>query len=100
MRIPLAAGPAGVTLAVRVVPRGGRTAIAGIRGEALLVRLAAPPVDGAANEALIALLADTFDCPRRDVSLVSGHQSRSKRIALRGLNEAQVAARLDAILTR
>jgi uncharacterized protein (TIGR00251 family) len=100
VRIPLTAGPAGISLAVRVIPRGGRTAIAGIRGEALLVRLAAAPVDGAANDALIALLSETLDCPRRDVSLVSGHQSQSKRVTIRGLNEAQVAARLDAILTQ
>ena len=100
MRIPLTAGPAGISLAVRVIPRGGRTAIAGIRGEALLVRLAAAPVDGAANDALVALLADTFECPRRDVSLVSGRHSRNKRVTIHGLNQAQVAARLDAILTQ
>jgi uncharacterized protein (TIGR00251 family) len=98
--IPLTAGPAGISLAVRVVPRGGRTEVAGIRGEALLVRLAAAPVDGAANDTLIALLADTFDCPRRDVTLLSGHRSRSKRVAIRGVTQSQVAARLDAILTR
>jgi hypothetical protein len=100
VRIPLTAGPAGISLAVRVIPRGGRTAIAGIRGEALLVRLAAAPVDGAANDALVALLAETVACPRRDVSLVSGHQSRNKRVTIHALNEAQVAARLDAILTQ
>ena len=99
-RIPLIAGPGGISLAVRVIPRGGRTAIEGIRGEALLVRLAAAPVEGAANDALIALLADTFECPRRDVTLVSGHRSRTERVAFRGLNQAQVAARLDAILTQ
>jgi uncharacterized protein len=99
VRIPLNAGPAGISLAVRVIPRGGRTAVAGIRGDALLVRLAAAPVDGAANDALVAFLAETFECPRRDVTLVSGHQSRHKRVTIHGLNEAQVAARLDAILT-
>jgi uncharacterized protein (TIGR00251 family) len=99
VRIPLTAGPAGISLAVRVVPRGGRTGVAGIRGEALLVRIAAAPVDGAANDTLIAFLADTFDCPRRDVTLVSGHRSRSKRVTIRGVTQAQVAARLDAILT-
>jgi uncharacterized protein len=100
VRIPLIAGPAGISLAVRVVPRGGRTAIAGVRGEALLVRIAAAPVEGAANDALIAFIAETFECPQRDVTLLSGHQSRHKRVSIRGLNEAQVAARLDAILTQ
>ena len=55
--IPLAETPAGVSFRVRVVPRAGRTGVAGTRGDALLVRLAAAPVDGAANDALIAMLA-------------------------------------------
>ncbi len=86
-------------MAVRVVPRAGRSAIAGVRGEALLVRLAAAPVDGAANDALIACLAEVFTRPRRDITLVSGHASRDKRVAIAGLSKAQVAARLDDILS-
>lgn len=86
-------------MAVRVVPRAGRSAIAGVRGEALLVRLTAAPVDGAANDALIAFLAEVFTRPRRDITLVSGHASRDKRIAIAGLSKAQVAARLDDILS-
>ncbi len=99
MTIPLAPSAAGTTFAVRVVPRAGRTAIAGTRGDALLVRLAAAPVDGAANDALIAYLADAFDRPKRDVTLVSGHTSRDKRVAVAGLTEAQVATRLGTILS-
>ena len=99
MPIPLARSAAGPTFAVRVVPRAGRTAIAGVRGDALLVRLAAPPVDGAANDALIAFLADLFDRPKRDLTVVSGHTSRDKRIAIAGLTEAQMSARLEAILS-
>jgi uncharacterized protein (TIGR00251 family) len=96
--VPLAPSAAGITLAVRVVPRAGRTSVAGVRGDALLVRLAAAPVDGAANDALVAFLADIFDRPRRDITLVAGHTSRDKRIAIAGLTEAQLAARLDVIL--
>ena len=99
MTVPLAPGAAGIVMAVRVVPRAGRTAIAGIRGDALLVRLAAAPVDGAANDALVAFLADTFDRPRRDITLIAGHASRDKRVAIAGLSQAQVAARLDVILS-
>lgn len=87
-------------MAVRVIPRSGRTAIAGIRGDAILIRLAAPPVDGAANAALLAFLASLFHRPKRDVTLVSGHSGRDKRIAVAGVTEAQVSACLDAILTR
>jgi uncharacterized protein len=97
--IPLTCGAAGPSFAVRVIPRAGRTAVAGTRGDALLVRLAAPPVEGAANEALIAFLAQVFDRPKRDIALMSGHASRDKRIAIAGLTEAQVASRLDALLT-
>jgi uncharacterized protein len=98
MPIPVARGAAGVMFAVRVVTRAGRSAVAGVRGDALLVRLAAPPVDGAANDALIAFLAGLFDRPKRDLALVSGHTSRQKRIAIAGLTEEQVSARLYAIL--
>jgi uncharacterized protein len=80
------------------MPRAGRTTIAGVRGNALAIRLAAAPVDGAANEALIAFLADTFDRPRRDITIVSGHTSRDKRVAIAGLTEAEFDARLNDIL--
>lgn len=96
--IPLSEGPAGVTLAVRVVPRAGRTGVAGTRGDALLVRLAAAPVDGAANDALVAFLATVFDRPKRDITIVSGRASRDKRIAIARASSAQVAGRLSAIL--
>jgi uncharacterized protein (TIGR00251 family) len=96
--IPLRAAPGGVSFAVRVIPRAGRTGIAGTRGDALLVRLAAPPVDGAANLALITFIADLFDCPKRDVSITSGEASRDKRVLIAGLTTQSAAARLTAIL--
>lgn len=96
--IQLSATPAGVTLAVRVVPRAGRTSVTGTRGDALLVRLAAAPVDGAANEALVTYLASVFDRPKRDITIVSGHASRDKRIEIAGASVAQITARLSAIL--
>ena len=66
----------------------------GTRGDAILIRLAAPPVDGAANDALVAFLADTLDIPRRDITLVSGERSRDKRVRITGLGEAAVRDRL------
>jgi uncharacterized protein YggU (UPF0235/DUF167 family) len=82
------------------VPRAGKTAIAGMRGDALLVRLAAAPVDGAANDALLDLLAGVLDCPRRSLTIASGGKSRDKRIRVAGLTADQVAARVSAILAR
>lgn len=98
MPIPVSRGAAGASFAVRVIPRAGRTGVAGTRGDSLLVRLAAAPVEGAANDALVELVADLFDRPKRDVSIVSGQASRDKRIAIAGITDAEVAARLDSIL--
>ena len=86
------------TLLVRVIPRSGRTAVDGRRGEALLVRLAAAPVDGAANDALIRFLAELFDLPRRDLALVAGAKSRDKQIRITGLTDDQLATRLAAVV--
>ena len=72
-------------LEIRVIPRAGRSGFAGLRDGALLVRLAAAPVDGAANDELIALLAKTLKIPKRDITIVSGERSRSKRIRIAGL---------------
>ena len=85
-------------LAVRVIPRASRSAISGKRGDSILVRLAAPPVEGAANDALVELLAKTLGRPRRDIAIVSGHRSRDKRVSIDGMTDAELSARLSAIL--
>jgi uncharacterized protein (TIGR00251 family) len=77
-----------------VIPRARKTEIAGTRGDAILVRLAAPPVEGAANEALIAVIAEWLGVPRRTVQIVSGERSRRKRVAVAGLSAEQLRARL------
>lgn len=65
-------------------PGATRTEVAGTHGDALKIRLATLPVDGKANEALIAFLAEAFGVPRRQVELLSGHASRSKRVRING----------------
>jgi uncharacterized protein (TIGR00251 family) len=95
----LAATPSGVICAVRVTPRAGRTAIAGVRDDILQIKLSAAPVDGAANAALVALVAAVFDLPKRDVAIVSGHTGRLKRVALTGLSVSDAVARLEAHLS-
>lgn len=70
-----------------------------MRGDALLVRLNAPPVDGSANEALIEFLSRTFRRPRRDIAIVAGQKSRDKRVSVDGLTEAEFSARLSDILS-
>lgn len=85
-------------LTIRVIPRSSKSAITGRRGDAIVVRLAAPPVDGAANEALTEYLARVFDRPTRDVRILSGAKSRDKRVQIDGISESAGAARLSAIL--
>ena len=89
-----------VHLNVRVIPRAGRTGLGGYRGGVLVVRLAAAPVDGAANDTLIEFLSDLFGRPKREVSIVAGHKSRNKRISIAGLDQQQLDAKLSAILPR
>ena len=96
--LALTESPTGVTLAIRVIPRARKNAVAGTREGALVVRLAAPPVDGAANAALIAFLASLVDRPRRDLAIVSGETSRNKRVTVSGLTAAQLSQRLSDIL--
>ena len=75
----------GVTIDVRVIPRAATRGLAGTRDGALLVRLNAPPVEGAANEELITVIARAFGVARRAVSIVSGERNRSKRVAITGI---------------
>jgi uncharacterized protein (TIGR00251 family) len=81
-----------VDLEIRVIPRAGRSEFAGLRDGAVLVRLAAAPVDGAANDELIALLAKTLKIPKRDITIVSGERSRSKRVRIAGLDRERALA--------
>jgi uncharacterized protein (TIGR00251 family) len=85
MLIPVTATPTGVRFAVRVQPRASRNEIKGAHGSSLKVRLSAPPVDGAANEALADFLAEELGVARRAVTIVSGHTSRSKIIEVDGV---------------
>jgi uncharacterized protein (TIGR00251 family) len=91
---PLTATPTGVRLLVHVQPRARRTEVVGRHGDAIRIRLAAPPVDGAANEALLRFLADRLGVARPAVTLLSGQTSRSKRVEVTGIDVATAADRL------
>jgi hypothetical protein len=84
----------GVRVDVRVTPRASRTAVEGVRDGRVLVRVTAPPVDAAANTAVIALLAQTLGIAKRQVTLVAGARSRTKGFCVRGLSEAELQRRL------
>lgn len=79
---------------MRVQPRASRTELAGEWEGCLRIRISAPPVEGAANDALLRFLARFLDCPRSAIRLTSGESSRTKRVEVEGLTPDEVAARL------
>lgn len=84
-----------IVFEVRVQPRASRSELAGVYGTALKVRLQAPPVDGRANEALIALLAGRLDIPRSDVEIIAGWTGRTKRVAIRNVSADRLRRLLE-----
>ena len=84
----------GVTLRLHIQPGARKTEVAGLHGEALKIRLAAPPVDGKANACLIAFLAERFGVAKSAVSLLSGDTSRVKRVHVSGLTANEARGRL------
>jgi len=88
-----------VTFKVRVQPRASRTELAGEHADGLRLRLAAPPVDGKANEACRRFLAGLLEVPIGAVEIIGGESSRDKRIRVRGVTPEQVRSRLLEPLT-
>ena len=84
----------GVLLAVKLQPRASKNEIGDTLGEELRIKVTAPPVDAAANEALVRLLAEALDWPRGKVELIRGHTSRHKTIMLHGFKPADILQKL------
>ena len=84
----------GVLLSIKLQPRASANEIGEALGSELRIKVTAPPVDAAANEALVKLLAQRLDCPRNRVELVRGHTSRHKTLKLYGLAPEDVVKRL------
>jgi uncharacterized protein (TIGR00251 family) len=89
----------GCTLSVRVHPGARKNSVTGVHADALKIALTAPPVDGKANEALIAFIAEALHLPRARVSLVAGATSRAKTVRITGKSAAEVAAVLSPLET-
>ena len=87
--------PDGILIDIRVIPRAGRSGLAGVRDDALLVRLHAAPVDGAANAELVGVLAHALGVAKRSVTLVSGDRARRKRVRITGITASEARARLS-----
>jgi hypothetical protein len=86
-----------VYLNVRVVPRASKAGLAGTRDGALLVRLNAPPVEGAANAELIDVMATALRVPKRNIAIVSGERSKLKRVSVAGITSEDAAAALRLV---
>ncbi len=89
--------PQGVTFSVKVIPRAKRDEIVGVEGDALKIRLNAPPVEGKANEALVRFLAATLGVKRADVEILRGETSRHKLIRIRGLSGERLQEILEKV---
>lgn len=86
----------GVSLAIKLQPRASSDEIGEPVGDELRIRVTAPPVDSAANEALLRLLAEALDCPRGNVELIRGNTSRRKVVKVHGVTVEAVLAKLCA----
>jgi uncharacterized protein len=90
----LRAEPDGVLLSVKVQPRASKNQIGAPQGSELKVQVTAPPVDSAANEALIELLAEKLDCGRNRIEIIRGHKSRHKILKLHGFAAEEVLQKI------
>lgn len=97
--IPIHETAEGITFQLQVLPRSSRCALAGIQGDSLKIKITAPPLEGRANEECVRFLAATLGVKKAQVSIIRGHKSRKKTVALQGMTkkdaEAVLASRLS-----
>jgi uncharacterized protein len=98
--IPVRDSDKGATFAVRVQPRAKRNAVVGETGDAVKISLTAPPVEGKANQACIAFLAEFLAVPRSSITIAAGETSRNKLIRVGGVSAAYIELRLRAALQK
>jgi uncharacterized protein len=91
--------PDGIRVRLKVVPGASRERVVGVLGDALKVAVAKPPEGGAANRAMVQLLAQALDIPPRQIEVISGHTSARKVVLISGIALDDLRGRLDALLT-
>lgn len=96
-REPVTATATGVRLSVHVQPRASQSEVVGRHGEAIKLRIAAPPVDGAANAAVIELLSERLGVPRRTIRITAGTSDRRKTVEIDGITPETVRQRLGFV---
>jgi uncharacterized protein len=95
--IPIRETETGVVFRVRVVPRASRCEAAGFQDDALKLRITAPPVEGKANEACIALLAELLGVKKARVAIIAGQTSKMKTVAVEGIKAKEITALIGAL---
>lgn len=95
--IPIRETDTGVVFNIRVVPRASRSEAAGFQGDALKLRITAPPVDGKANEACVALLAELLGVKKARVEIIAGQTSKTKTVAVEGMKGKEASTLIAAL---
>jgi len=88
--IPVGETTDGVVFNIRVIPRSSRCELAGIQGDALKLRITAPPVEGAANKECIRFLSDILGVKQSQVQIIAGHRSKNKKVAISGIRKRDI----------
>ena len=88
--IPVSETVNGVVFNIRVIPRASRCEFAGVQGDALKIRITAPPVEGAANKECIKFLSDMLGVKKSQITIIAGHRSRNKKVSISGINRKDI----------
>ena len=90
--IPVGESTSGVVFNIRVIPRASRCELAGIQGDALKLRITAPPVEGAANKECVRFLSDILGVKKSQITIIAGHRSKNKKVSISGINRKDIEA--------
>ena len=90
--IPVGETTSGVVFNIRVIPRASRCELAGIQGDALKLRITAPPVEGAANKECVRFLSDILGVKKSQITIIAGHRSKNKKVSISGINREDIEA--------
>jgi len=88
--IPVGETENGVVFNIRVIPRASRCELAGVQGDALKIRITAPPVEGAANKECIRFLSDMLGVKRSQIKIIAGHRSKNKKVSISGIKRRDI----------
>ena len=88
--IPVSETTDGVVFNIRVIPRASRCELAGVQGDALKLRIKAPPVEGAANKECVRFLSDMLGVKKSQIKIIAGHRSKNKKVSISGINRKDI----------